>query len=107
MWKHFKTPKKVPQNFKKEIEKLRDPEAEIDAVGCLKPEPQPIRDPTSKYFLPKQSYEPEWFTPYYSGASYVTTGNLAMRMAKAVEKTPILPYDDVFIGTLIENSGEE
>jgi hypothetical protein len=30
-----------------------------------------------------------------------------MRMAKAVEKTPILPYDDVFIGTLIENSGEE
>ena len=95
--------------MKKEIEKLQVPEDNryAEAVGCLKPEPKPIRDPKSKYFLPKQAYDPESFTPYFSGASYVTTGNLALRMANAVERTIILPYDDVYVGKLIKNAGQQ
>ncbi|CBY34683.1 unnamed protein product [Oikopleura dioica] len=97
-----------PKNFKKEIDKLRDSEEEnVEAVGCLKTRAKPVRDPASKYFLPKQIYEPETFTHYFSGASYVTTGNLALRMASAIKRTLILPYDDVFVGKLIKNAGQQ
>ena len=63
-----------------------------------------IRNPKSRYFLPEEIFEDNFFVPYYAGAIYVTTGSFAMRMAEALSITKVLPMDDVFAGELIKNA---
>lgn len=57
--------------------------------------------------MPKQMFDADMFTSYFSGAAYVTTRNLALAMENAIQRTQVLPMDDVYVGELIENVGKQ
>ncbi|CAG5103068.1 Oidioi.mRNA.OKI2018_I69.chr1.g599.t1.cds [Oikopleura dioica] len=99
--------KKVPQNFAREIAAIRSSQRSVEGIGCLKKGALPIRDTSSKYFMPEQMYDADEFSSYFSGAAYVTTRNLALAMENAIERTQVLPMDDVYVGDLIQNAGKQ
>ena len=94
----------VPQGLIHDLEQLKSEDNELEAIGCRKPKADVIRNPRSRYFLPEELFENKFFAPYYAGACYVTTGSFAMKMAKALSMTKVLPMDDVFAGELIKNA---
>ncbi|CAG5105206.1 Oidioi.mRNA.OKI2018_I69.chr1.g1922.t1.cds [Oikopleura dioica] len=96
----------LPQNLKMEMNKLkRENGIFYEAIGCLKERPTPIRE-FSKYFMPKQLWEKDVYPQYFSGAGYLTTGDFALSLAKEISNAPVLPLDDVYIGSLIEAAGK-
>ena len=47
-------------------------------------------------------YSEEKWKTYFSGAGYLTTGNFSRELAKMAEKTKMVPFDDCWIGILID-----
>ena len=95
----------LPQNLKTELDELIN--SDFEAIGCLrKPNTPPIRKLSSKYFIPKQVYPGSAYPAYFSGLAYLTTGNFSMKMADAIPHVPVLPYDDVYVGSLIAASNQ-
>lgn len=58
----------------------------------------PIRRPTSKYYIPVEVYEPNYYPPYCGGAGYLLSGYTALAIYYTSELIPLLPIDDVYIG---------
>ena len=50
------------------------------ATGCSKLSDPVIRDPKNKYYIPTEIYPKEHWAPYYSGAAYVFTGEMALKV---------------------------
>lgn len=94
----------VPQNLQHELDIIENKENKIEATGCYKSRADVIRNPRSRYFLPEEIFQDDFFAPYYPGASYVTTGEFALKMEDAILRTEVIPMDDVFIGELIKEA---
>ncbi|CAN9499717.1 unnamed protein product [Ophioblennius macclurei] len=58
----------------------------------------PIRWPGSKYYIPRQVYEPNSYPPYCGGAGYLLSGYTALAIYHMSDQIPLLPIDDVYIG---------
>eukprot|EP00111_Clytia_hemisphaerica_P008508 TCONS_00024840-protein len=63
-----------------------------------------IRDPSSKFYVPKTTYEPVFLHPYVSGGGYVLSANLLKPILKSDRKSgKRLPIEDANIGNLMHN----
>ena len=49
-------------------------------TGCSKPRDSVIRNPREKYYMPTEIYPKKFWVPYYSGAAYVFTGKMALKV---------------------------
>ena len=56
-----------------------------EMFGCYKDTAMAIDDVESKYFIPEDIWKGE-FKPYYSGAAYIMTGEVALQLAEIKEK---------------------
>ncbi|XP_023340907.1 beta-1,3-galactosyltransferase 1 [Eurytemora carolleeae] len=57
----------------------------------------PIRDPTSKWYLPPKFYPLNIFPTFLSGTGYIFSGSLATPLYLCALKTPFINLEDVFI----------
>jgi len=57
----------------------------------------PIRDPTSKWYLPPNFYPLNIFPKFLSGTGYVFTGSLVPALYSCSLKTPFINLEDVFL----------
>ena len=69
----------------------------VTSFGCHKFTDLPVRSPESKYFIPKQLWSTK-YPSYYSGAAYMMTIDVALKLAEVKETTTVFPIDDVYIG---------
>jgi len=69
----------------------------VTSFGCYKKSEHPDRQPESKYFIPEQLWSTN-YPSYYSGAAYMTTINVALKLAEVKETINVFPIDDVYIG---------
>jgi len=60
----------------------------------------PIRDPTSKWYLPLKFYPLNIFPKFLSGVGYVFTGSLVPALYHCAIKTPFINLEDVFLSGL-------
>uniref|UniRef100_UPI00358EB30B beta-1,3-galactosyltransferase 1-like n=1 Tax=Myxine glutinosa TaxID=7769 RepID=UPI00358EB30B len=66
---------------------------------------QPIRDPRSKWYMPRSVYPRSRYPPFCSGTGYVISGELANAMYRSSLRTAILPLEDVFVGVCAHKLG--
>uniref|UniRef100_UPI00398E4628 N-acetyllactosaminide beta-1,3-N-acetylglucosaminyltransferase 2 n=1 Tax=Pristiophorus japonicus TaxID=55135 RepID=UPI00398E4628 len=64
----------------------------------------PARDPALKYYVPGAFYRGH-YPPYAGGAGVVFSGGLAPRLARAAQRVPLFPIDDVFTGMCLRRLG--
>jgi len=57
----------------------------------------PIRDPSSKWFLPIEFYPLNIFPAFTSGTAYIFTGSLVPSLLHCTLKTPFINLEDVFL----------
>ncbi|XP_032408851.1 N-acetyllactosaminide beta-1,3-N-acetylglucosaminyltransferase 3-like [Xiphophorus hellerii] len=67
-------------------------------TGHLLKNAMPVRNPESKYFVPLQVYEEDFFPPYCGGGGYILSGYTALAIYKISASVQILPIDDVYMG---------
>ena len=54
--------------------------------------------------MPRDLVSDEKYPPYFSGAAYLVSQNVAQVLHKNVDKVPMIPLDDTFIGYLLQYS---
>ena len=94
----------VPDNILTLIGQLK--KANMSSIGCKSDHDKVVKDLRSKYFVPDEIYAPTFYPPYFSGAAYVITGQLATIMAERKSEVPIMPLDDCYIGSIIKHIGK-
>jgi len=52
-------------------------------------------------------YAKKEYHRYFSGAGYIITGWLALKMANVIDEVPLMPLDDCFIGSVIDFIGKK
>lgn len=67
-------------------------------TGHLLKNAMPVRNPISKYFVPFQVYEEDFFPPYCGGGGYLLSGYTALVIYKIAALVQIIPIDDVYMG---------
>lgn len=60
-----------------------------------------IRDPKSKWFIPKSEFQEDYFPTYCSGSAYIMTSDVVADMYNASLKTPFFWVDDFYITGLL------
>lgn len=73
-------------------------------IGSVIMDGEPKRDPKLKYFIPQSVFEGR-YPPYASGAGYLFSGNLALRLHSVSHRVLLYPIDDVFTGMCLEKLG--
>jgi hypothetical protein len=53
--------------------------------------------------MPRELVRDDRYPPYFSGAGYLMTRNVAFKLATAKDQLQITPLDDTYIGTLIKH----
>uniref|UniRef100_A0A8C4ND72 Hexosyltransferase n=1 Tax=Eptatretus burgeri TaxID=7764 RepID=A0A8C4ND72_EPTBU len=66
---------------------------------------QPIRDPHSKWYMPRSVYPRPRYPPFCSGTGYVLSGELASAVYRSSLRTAMLPLEDVFVGVCAHKLG--
>ncbi|XP_016396329.1 beta-1,3-galactosyltransferase 2 [Sinocyclocheilus rhinocerous] len=64
-----------------------------------------LRDPHSKWYLPKTVYEPPFYPPYALGLGYVFTLDLPEKLVKAAQRVKPVYIEDVFLGLCMTHLG--
>eukprot|EP00079_Xenopus_tropicalis_P018743 XP_004920925.1 PREDICTED: beta-1,3-galactosyltransferase 5-like [Xenopus tropicalis] len=64
-----------------------------------------IRDPSSKWYVSKQSYDPDTYPPYASGIGYVLSLDVAKTVLAVAQATPPIPMEDAYVGILADRAG--
>ena len=67
----------IPENVAYLLETMKGDN--IVATGCKKEHDVVMRDPVYKYFMPEEIYNHNEYPPYFSGAAYIMTGELALK----------------------------
>ncbi|XP_047207310.1 N-acetyllactosaminide beta-1,3-N-acetylglucosaminyltransferase 3-like [Girardinichthys multiradiatus] len=67
-------------------------------TGDLLKNSLPMRDPSSKYFVPLLIYEKDVYPPYCGGGGFLLSGYTALVIYKMSALIQILPIDDVYMG---------
>lgn len=92
----------VPENFYAHIQQLASSNDPLASIGCLKSSGEKVvRQLTSKYFMPESLVPYETYQPYYSGAGYIVTQEVAQKMYQHYNRVPLVPLDDTYIGMLL------
>ncbi|XP_033098039.1 beta-1,3-galactosyltransferase 1-like isoform X2 [Anneissia japonica] len=65
----------------------------------------PIRDPKSKWYMPRETYPGNRYPPFLSGTGYVMSLDVARRTYVASVDTPFLYLEDVFCATVWDKIG--
>ncbi|XP_041949632.1 N-acetyllactosaminide beta-1,3-N-acetylglucosaminyltransferase 4-like isoform X1 [Alosa sapidissima] len=81
------------------------PENHLFAGFIHSPE-MPIRDRSSKYFVPVEIYpEGKLYPPFPSGGGYLMSRQTMLGLDVAAQKVKLLPLDDVFLGLCLQQMG--
>ncbi|KAG7219599.1 hypothetical protein INR49_018976 [Caranx melampygus] len=64
----------------------------------------PIRDPWTKYYVPKVMYEPDSYALYCSGAGYFMSMYTAMVIHRMSKSIPLITIDDAYIGLCLQKA---
>lgn len=76
------------------------------AILCLLWHRMPvIRNPKSKWFVPREEWPPDYYNNYCSGSAFILTPEAASAMYQAVGHTPFHWVDDFYITGLLANAG--
>ncbi|XP_072032941.1 uncharacterized protein [Amphiura filiformis] len=62
----------------------------------------PIRDPKSKWYMPRNLYPGNKYPPFCSGTVYVMSGDVALKVYAISEYTPFLYLEDVYVAICLE-----
>ncbi|KAJ3594801.1 hypothetical protein NHX12_004107 [Muraenolepis orangiensis] len=65
----------------------------------------PIRDPSSKYFVPLQVQQKESYPLYCSGGGYLLSGHTAQVLYNMSKTIALHPIDDVYMGMCLAQAG--
>lgn len=79
------------------------PHASNSLYGVLFQEVKPIRDASSKWFVPEVQFKEEFFPDYLSGTSYAMSRDAVPKLLEASYDVPFLVLEDVFITGLCAN----
>ncbi|XP_046405336.1 beta-1,3-galactosyltransferase 1-like [Ischnura elegans] len=80
-------------------------------LGYLYKDPKPIRDRSSKWFIPCELYTKDYFPDFISGTAYViaagidTYSTMMSILRNSLSARPVFPLEDVFITGVIANEG--
>ncbi|KAM6107249.1 N-acetyllactosaminide beta-1,3-N-acetylglucosaminyltransferase 3 [Pterocles gutturalis] len=74
-------------------------------VGQVLANTGPIRNPHSKYFIPRQVQAPERYPPYCGGGGMLMSGSTARVITREARDIEIFPIDDVYLGMCLEKAG--
>lgn len=74
-------------------------------VGHLIYNVGPIRNPWSKYYVPKIVMQEEHYPPYCGGGGFLLSRFTATALRKASHTLDLFPIDDVFLGMCLEKEG--
>ncbi|KAL8576349.1 hypothetical protein ACOMHN_048916 [Nucella lapillus] len=66
---------------------------------------RPIRQPHSKYFIPKELYPHHKYPVYCSGPGYVTTPEVAGRIVAVSSSVPFFRLEDVYVAFCLHTLG--
>ncbi|OCU02839.1 beta-1,3-galactosyltransferase 5 [Xenopus laevis] len=64
-----------------------------------------IRDPSSKWYVSKQNYDPDTYPPYASGIGYILSLDVAHTVLATAQTTPSIPMEDAYVGILADRAG--
>lgn len=65
----------------------------------------PIREPSSKYYIPVQVYESDRYPPYCGGGGFLLSGFTSRTIYSMSHSITLLPIDDVYMGMCLEKAG--
>lgn len=65
----------------------------------------PIRNPSSKYYVPVQIQESDNYPPYCGGGGFLLSGFTARTIYNMSHSVILLPIDDVYMGMCLEKAG--
>lgn len=74
-------------------------------VGQLLLDSTPIRDNTSKYFIPEQVEKADLYAPYCSGGGYLYSRFTARTILQMSQSITLMPIDDVYMGMCLKQAG--
>ncbi|XP_068594910.1 beta-1,3-galactosyltransferase 2 [Brachionichthys hirsutus] len=74
-------------------------------TGSVISDGSPRRDPSSKWYLSEEAFPEERFPPYVSGAGYVFSSDLALRISWASRFVRMVPLEDVYVGLCLRVLG--
>ncbi|XP_065604731.1 N-acetyllactosaminide beta-1,3-N-acetylglucosaminyltransferase 3-like [Cyrtonyx montezumae] len=74
-------------------------------VGQVLANTGPIRNPASKYFVPKQLMPSELYPPYCSGGGMLMSAFTAHTIHREAQHVALFPIDDVYLGMCLERAG--
>ncbi|XP_030644457.1 N-acetyllactosaminide beta-1,3-N-acetylglucosaminyltransferase 3-like [Chanos chanos] len=74
-------------------------------VGHLIHSLGPIRYQGSKYYVPKEIHEVNYYPPYCGGGGFLISGFTARIMYNMSHSITIMPIDDVYLGMCVEKAG--
>ncbi|XP_072051681.1 beta-1,3-galactosyltransferase 1-like [Amphiura filiformis] len=61
-----------------------------------------LRNPDEKFYVPYDIYTPDEYPPYVVGIGYIISMDLVHKLYLAALKTPLFPWEDAYIGMLLE-----
>ncbi|XP_069142678.1 beta-1,3-galactosyltransferase 1-like [Argopecten irradians] len=65
-----------------------------------------LRDKKSKWYIPKEDFEPNYFPPYCSGSAFILSIDVIKRMSEVAQYVPFFWVDDYYItGMLAKRVG--
>ncbi|KAK3540061.1 hypothetical protein QTP70_025379 [Hemibagrus guttatus] len=74
-------------------------------VGQLLLDSTPIRDNTSKYFIPEEIEAADMYSPYCSGGGYLFSRFTARSIYQMSKSIALMPIDDVYMGMCLKQAG--
>ncbi|MCJ8734584.1 hypothetical protein PDJAM_G00237030 [Pangasius djambal] len=73
-------------------------------TGQLLLDSVPIRDNTSKYFIPEQIEKADLYAPYCSGGGYLYSRFTARTILQMSQSITLMPIDDVYMGMCLKQA---
>ncbi|XP_069830893.1 beta-1,3-galactosyltransferase 2-like [Dendropsophus ebraccatus] len=70
-------------------------------TGFIVPGGSPFRDPSSKWYLPKEVYPSDTFPPYIAGPGYLFSADIAKKIYEVSQEIRVIPMEDVFMGVCL------
>ena len=63
----------------------------------------PVRDNSSRYYIPEKEYSENMLPPYAAGGGYLYSGHLNSKLARAVSTKRVISNEDAYVGLLMRS----
>ncbi|XP_071488041.1 UDP-GalNAc:beta-1,3-N-acetylgalactosaminyltransferase 1-like [Diadema antillarum] len=84
---------------------LVDEKSRSDYVVGRRTSEAPIRNVKNKWYTPKHLFPGSMYPPYPQGHGYILSMDLAVRLYRVSTEVPLFPWEDVFVGILLDKLG--